>query len=498
MMETAVPPLYRSTGLRALEAAAGEQPLMQRAGLAAADLAGELMHDAQQPVLVLAGPGNNGGDGYEAAMHLLRRGHDVRLVVTGDVRQPPDAIAARERFLAAGGQELKDIPPVPRWALIVDALFGIGLQRPLGGTFAELVMQANRLARRDGCPLLALDCPSGIDADTGRALGNSVIRATHTITFIAGKPGLLMADGPDHAGSVALARLDLDAEALVPGDGHAVPLAACAACLRSLRRDSHKGSTGNAGILGGAPGMLGAAFLAGRAALHLGAGRTYLGCLDDETPPFDPLQPELMLRGAESLLALPLAALACGPGLGTSPQALRLLVHACTLDLPLLLDADALNLLAAEGDLDVAVASRRAPTLLTPHPAEAARLLDGSVADVQADRIAAATELADRFNAHVALKGCGTVIATADGNWAVNTTGNPGMGSAGMGDVLSGIVVALLAQGWPAPEALAAGVHLHGAAADALAARQGEIGLTAGETIAESRRLLNRWIAGDA
>jgi ADP-dependent NAD(P)H-hydrate dehydratase / NAD(P)H-hydrate epimerase len=487
-------PLYRATGLRALEAAAGDQPLMQRAGQAAAGLAVTLMRDAQQPVLVLAGPGNNGGDGYEMAMHLLQRGHDVRLVITGDRRQPPDAIAARDRFLAAGGRELKEIPEA-RWALIVDALFGIGLQRPLAGVFAELARAANRLARRDGCPLLALDCPSGLDADTGRALGDAVVRATHTLTFIAGKPGLLMADGPDHAGSVSLATLDLDAEALVPADGHCIGTASFAGCLRRRARNSHKGTNGNAGILGGAPGMLGAAFLAGRAALQLGAGRTYVGCLDAQAPAFDPQQPELMLRRARDLLALPLDALACGPGLGNEATARALLAEACALKAPLLLDADALNLLAADGDLDIAVAQRAAPTLLTPHPAEAARLLDASVAEVQADRIAAALELADRFNAHVALKGCGTVVVTPDGNWAINATGNPGMGSAGMGDVLSGIVVALLAQGWPAAEALAAGVHLHGAAADALAGQFGEIGLTAGETIPQARRQLNDWIA---
>lgn len=488
-------PLYRAEGLRALEAAAGDQPLMQRAGRAAADLADQLMRDAQQPVLVLAGPGNNGGDGYEMAMHLRARGHDARLVITGDSRQPPDAIAARERFLAAGGSELKDIPKQACWGLIVDALFGIGLQRPLTGTFAELAREANRLARRDGCPLLALDCPSGLDADTGRALGDAVIRATHTLTFIAAKPGLLTADGPDHCGELSLATLALDATALVPPDGSVVGDADFAHWLTRRPRNSHKGRHGNAGLLGGAPGMLGAALLAGRAALQLGAGRCYVGCLDEQAPAVDPLQPELMLRSAAALLTLPLDALAAGPGLGTDSEARALLERACALQIPLLLDADALNLLAVEGDLDVAVAQRAAPTVLTPHPAEAARLLDSSVAEVQADRIAAALELADRFNAHVALKGCGTVIATPDNNWMINTTGNPGMGCAGMGDVLSGIVVALIAQGWPAGEALAAGVHLHGAAADALAARIGEVGLTAGETIPEARRLFNAWIA---
>jgi hydroxyethylthiazole kinase-like uncharacterized protein yjeF len=204
-----------------------------------------------------------------------------------------------------------------------------------------------------------------------------------------------------------------------------------------------------------------------------------------------------MLRSAERLLVTELTALACGPGLGCTPVQVSLIETACALDVPLLLDADALNLLAREGNLEVAVASRQPPTLLTPHPAEAARLLGADVAGVQADRIAAALELAEQFNAHVALKGCGTVIASPEGRWRINTSGNPGMGSAGMGDVLSGIIVALLAQGWPAEAALAAGVHLHGMAADELAAREGMVGLTASETIPVARRRFNGWIAGN-
>ncbi len=249
--------------------------------------------------------------------------------------------------------------------------------------------------------------------------------------------------------------------------------------------------------------MVGAAFLAGRAALQLGSGRVYLGLIDLNAPTFDPVQPELMLRSASALLATPLTALACGPGMGTDSAQIALLETAAALDLPLLFDADALNLLASEGNLKTAIATRQAPTLLTPHPAEAARLLDCNVADVQADRITAACAIAAQFNAHVALKGCGTVLATPDRRWRINTTGNPGMGAAGMGDVLSGIVVALLAQGWPAESALAAGVHLHGAAADLLAANGGnigaigEIGLTASETIPAARHLLNQWVAND-
>lgn len=492
--------LYRSAGLRSIESAAADQPLMQRAGLAAADLACALINDRQGPLLILAGPGNNGGDGFEAGMHLHQRHFDVQLVFAGDPgKLPADAAAARQRFLAAGGRELAAIPEAMRWGLIIDALFGIGLQRNLDGHYAELVTSANALATRCRCPLLALDCPSGLDADTGTVRG-SVIRATHTISFIAAKPGLLTAEGPDHCGELHLASLGLDAPQLLPPEGEVVSQHCFSNWLQARRHNSHKGSNGNAGILGGAPGMVGAAFLAGRAALQLGAGRVYLGLADPQSlqsPAFDTAQPELMLRTASALLDTPLTALACGPGLGTDPTGMTLLDQAMALDLPLLLDADALNLVAMEGNLQVALASRNAPSLLTPHPAEAARLLGTDVSAIQADRIGAALEIARAFNAHAALKGCGTVIATPEEHWYINTTGNPGMGSAGMGDVLTGLIVALLAQGWPAAAAIKAGVHLHGAAADRLATRVGEIGLTAGETIPEARLLFNQWITGN-
>ena len=494
-------PLYRAAGLRTLEAAAGNLPLMQRAGLAAADLASTLLHDSQVPVLILAGPGNNGGDAFEAGMHLLQRFCDVRLVCNGKASAlPADAAAARRRFLDAGGRELGKIPPDTPWGLIIDGLFGIGLQRDIEGHYAELIAAANTLATTQGCPVLALDCPSGLDADTGTVRGVA-IRASHTLTFIAGKPGLLTADGPDHCGELHTATLDLDAATLLAPEGETIGRELFVDLLHPRLRNSHKGSNGSAGILGGATSMVGATFLAGRAALQIGAGRVYLGLIDPQAPAFDPMQPELMLRSASSLLTTPLTALVCGPGMGTEAAQVALIEAAAALDMPLLLDADALNLLASEGNLEIAIATRTAPTLLTPHPAEAARLLDSSVAAVQADRIAAACEIAAQFNAHVALKGCGTVVATPDGRWRINTTGNPGMGSAGMGDVLTGGVVALLAQGWPAEAALATGVHLHGAAADLLAAKvgniAGEIGLTASETIPAARHLLNQWISAD-
>jgi hydroxyethylthiazole kinase-like uncharacterized protein yjeF len=491
-----VQPLCRAADLRRIELAAADLPLMQRAGLAAAELAVTLCGDAGAAVLVLAGPGNNGGDAFEMARHLRRRFFEVALVFAGDpARLPADAAAALARFVAEGGQWLETVPPAPRWSLIVDGLFGIGLQRAVEGRHAALVDAANTLAGRDRCPLLALDCPSGLDADTGARRG-ATVRASHTITFIALKPGLLTADGPDHCGALTLATLGLDAEAAAAAGGQSIGQAQFAACLRPRARNSHKGSHGSAGILGGASGMVGAALLAGRAALGLGSGRVYLGLLDPHAPAVDGGQPELMLRRPDTLLASGLSALACGPGLGETPAARTLLASACAFDGPLVLDADALNLLAASNDLPDALRARAAPTLLTPHPAEAARLLGNDTATVQGDRIAAALALAGRFRALVVLKGCGSVVATPAGQWFVNDTGNPGLATAGSGDVLTGFVTALLAQGWPPLAALLAAVHLHGAAADVLAAEgHGPLGLTAGELTGSARHLLNRWIA---
>ena len=218
--------------------------------------------------------------------------------------------------------------------------------------------------------------------------------------------------------------------------------------------------------------------------------------LDPAAPAVDPLLPEIMIRRAEALLQADLQALACGPGLGKSPEALRLLEQSIKAPIQLVLDADALNLLAEDRQLESDLRSRPLPAILTPHPAEAARLLGCTVSDVQADRLKAAGELAGRYRCHVALKGCGTVIAAVDSKKWLNSTGNPGMATAGMGDVLSGLIVALLAQNWPPEMALLAGVHLHGAAADRLVAKGvGPVGLTAGEVIDAARDLFNDWVA---
>lgn len=496
-------PLYLAQRLRQIEVAAAGLPLMQRAGEAAANLIQRLCPAREAPLLLLAGPGNNGGDAFVAARLLHQQGRRVTLVYYGDpARQPSDASAARQAFAASGALLASEIPDDLRYGLVVDALFGIGLQRELDGPWPELLGRIQQRAAHDRCPLLALDIPSGLDADSGTARG-AVLQVNHTLSFIAAKPGFYTNDGPDYCGEIHHAPLGLKPETLVAADGSLYGLDPLKPLLQPRRRNSHKGSHGTCAVLGGSPGMTGAALLAGRAALQVGCGRVHVGLLDRHTA-FDPCCPELMLRPAASLLTPALlsqcTAVAIGPGLGQGPAAKHLLAQALRLPCPLLLDADALNLLAAHPELRRQTSTRAAPTLLTPHPAEAARLLGSAwpayatPAGVQRDRIACAVLLAHHFQAHVVLKGCGSIVAAPDGCWSINPSGNPGMASAGMGDVLTGLALALLAQGHPADAALRLAVLLHGAAADScVAAGQGPAGLTASETLVAARRLLNLW-----
>jgi len=454
--------IYLTREIREIERKAGELPLMERAGRAAADMAAELC--AGKDVLVLAGPGNNGGDARIAAARLEESFFRVKVV-----------------------SHPRELPPDRSWGMVIDGLFGIGLAREITGDYAELVQYANR----QSCPVLALDVPSGIQSDTGQALGCAV-RATHTITFIALKPGLLTLDGPDHCGEIRVAGLDLDLSGAKP-NAWVAERTLFESALKPRPRNFHKGNAGSLGVIGGARGMTGAALLSGRSALKLGAGRVYVGLLEHLAVDFG--APELMLRHVDDVLGQDLDAVVAGPGLGRTEHGATLVGAVLASDLPCVLDADALNLLADDKDLRNACARRSADTLLTPHPAEAGRLLGTTTGRIQEDRIAAARALAERYNTHVVLKGNGSVLVARDGHLFINTTGNPGMASAGMGDVLSGILGALLAQRLSGESALVLGVHLHGAAADALAADgAGPVGLTAGELPDVARRLRNGWL----
>jgi hydroxyethylthiazole kinase-like uncharacterized protein yjeF len=461
-------PIYLTQDIRNIEQANSALPLMERAGAAAAELAARLLSDKNKDVLILAGPGNNGGDAKVVARILQERFFRVCLA-----------------------EKSEQIKQNTHWSLIIDGLFGIGLARPVEGAYARLAEYANA----QSCPVLALDIPSGLHSDTGQILG-AAVRATHTITFIGLKPGLLTLNGPDLCGQVTVADLSLDS---FPGElskGWVADPALFANVLRPRPRNFHKGMAGSVGIIGGAQGMAGAALLAGRAALKLGAGRVYCGTL--EPLAVDTGAPELMLRHPDDVLGLDLDAIVIGPGLGESERAETLLGAILASELPCVLDADALNLIAENEDLRKACARRRADTLLTPHPAEAGRLLAETTAHVQADRLKAARALSANLNAHVVLKGNGSILVARDGHWFINTSGNPGMGSAGMGDVLSGILGTLLAQKYSGETSLVLGTHLHGRAADAcVAAGAGPVGLTAGELIDPARRLWNRWLAGN-
>ena len=486
-------PVYLTADIRALETAAcalpDPPPLMERAGLAAAELARKVAGASGRPILVLAGPGDNGGDAFVVARHLKQWWFKVDVVFAGDAAKlSADATAALNAWRTAGGSMLAEPAPGGNWSLAIDGLFGIGLKREVAGRHAELVAYLNRCA----APVLALDVPSGLESDSGRVPG-CCVRARYTMTFIGLKAGLLTLDGPDHCGELHLDALGLETAVAQPPHGSLIG----AAVLDTLREpralNTHKGDYGSVGVIGGAQGMVGAALLAGRAALMLGAGRVYVGLITRDAPSVDAMQPELMLRAADEVLKLGhLTALAVGPGLGQSPDAAHYLGWAMGAPLPLVIDADALNLIGAQRGLHETLRKRSAPTLLTPHPAEAARLLGCTTGEIQRDRVAAARTLSERLRAHVVLKGAGSVCASPDGAWAINTSGNPGMASAGMGDVLTGQIAALLAQGRDANEALPAGVYLHGAAADAIVARRaGPVGLTASEVILAARDLVN-------
>jgi hydroxyethylthiazole kinase-like uncharacterized protein yjeF len=427
---------------------------------------------------------------------LAQAGVQVTILLYADPdKQSLDAqqAYARAKESAANFADPIFLPEIrsTRWTLAVDGLYGIGLTRPVTGTQRQVVEFINTLS----CPVLALDVPSGLDADTGNIVGDHgiAVRASHTITFIANKPGLHTCYGRDFAGSVQVAKLDIENKYFTQPHIHRNDVKWFAGALRRRMHNSHKGSYGDVAIIGGAHGMGGAPILAARAAAHCGAGRVFAAFIDD-APAYDSVQPELMCRSAREF-DFSSACLVIGPGLGTSRDAHDVLARALNAPTPLVIDADALNLLAVEPGLKTKLTQRSSPALLTPHPLEAARLLGSSSTDVQANRLKAARELAQQCNAIVILKGSGTVIARPDGNTIINVTGNPALSTAGTGDVLAGICGALLAQRWAVWEAALAAVWIHGHAADELVEKGlGPIGLTASEFIPEIRAVLNQLI----
>jgi len=490
-------PILTGAQLREVESqmAAATPPLMVRAGVAVAEAARAMTGETGAAILVVAGPGNNGGDAWIAALNLLETFHRVVVLdVTGLPARLETARLAKDAFVAKGGSVVREWPLGPAPALVIDGLLGIGLARDVDAPFSGVIEHINAA----GAPVLAIDIPSGLDSESGRPRGIAV-RATRTLTFLAHKPGLLTCDGPDHCGTVVLADLGAGEAAAAIAKGILLTPEVAAEWLGARARNTHKGDFGTLGIIGGNRGMVGAAILAGRAALLAGAGKVQVGLITTDAPQVDFEHPELMLRHVdEAMLA---SVLVAGPGAGQSPSVTsvsmferQLLPAAIASGKPLVLDADALNAIAVSLSLFAQVAARRAPTIATPHPAEAARLLKVTTTQVQGDRVTAALALARALNAFVVLKGAGSICATPSGRWSVNTTGNPGLATGGTGDVLAGIIGALLCQRLEPWHALQYAVCLHGAAADSLVDRgTGPVGLTASEVALECRRLVNLW-----
>lgn len=468
-------PLFDVAGARTVEAhclaSRATHELMARAGRAVADLALALAPHARC-IHVLAGPGNNGGDGLEAAMHLHRARKEVAVTLIGQANRPSDASQALRTAVAAGVRisHTIDAAAVQRSDLLIDALLGIGLTRRVDGELAELIQLTHA---RDGL-CLAVDVPSGLDADTGNpASGGPCVRADHTLSLLTLKPGLFTGAGRDWCGRIWWD----DLGCTEPHTGVACLLGRDALSIPSRRHAQHKGSFGTVVVAGGAPGMEGAATLAARSALAAGAGRVYRVNLPGATPTPSEAWPELMHTTLEDAARRSAdAVLVCGCG-GGSVMA-SVLPRLLSVSTRMVLDADGLNAVASDERLVTmlqARASRGLTTVLTPHPQEAARLLGTTVADVQHDRLLAAQTLTRRFGCVVVLKGSGTVITAAGQVPAINPTGDARLATAGSGDVLAGWIGGRWAQdeGASAFQAACRAVFSHGWQAEQTAAPLG-------------------------
>jgi NAD(P)H-hydrate epimerase len=459
--------------------------LMTRAGEAALDLLGESWPSARR-LVVLCGAGNNGGDGYVLARLARAAGLSVSTAALAAAEGlNGDAARAYADFSAAGGIA----GPFNRAILedcdvVVDALLGTGLDRAVAGPLAECIEAVNAC----GKPVLSLDLPSGLNADNGQVMGCAV-RADRTITFVGLKSGLLLGAAPDHVGLLSFARLGIDQEVAVgpPVLVRAGP-AEVTRALPRRRRGAHKGDHGRVLVVGGGEGMPGAVRLAAEAALRVGAGLVTVATRPENLAAVIGNRPEIICHGVESEATVrPLMAaadvVAIGPGMGQSDWSRGLLEAALASGKPLVMDADALNLLAQSP-------WRGAQWVLTPHPGEAGRLLGCAAAAIQADRLAAVRNLAERYGGVILLKGAGTLVLGAGGQAWVCDAGNPGMATAGMGDVLTGVIAGLAAQCRDLELAAVAGAWVHARAGD-LAAASGVRGLLASDVLAKLRACVN-------
>jgi hydroxyethylthiazole kinase-like uncharacterized protein yjeF len=485
-------PLYTAGQVRELDRTAIEEAgipgytLMSRAGAVAWDALRGDWPEARR-IVVVCGTGNNGGDGYVLARLALQANCRVTVLQAGEAaRIGGDALTARDAYLAAGGEvHAGDLAGLPDAEVIVDALFGTGLDRALEGEWLAMVEAVNRAA----VPVLAIDIPSGLHADSGAVLGVAV-KAHRTVTFIGRKQGLYTGQAAEFTGQITFSDLGVPASTYrrlaAPAQLLTAPPLGVLASPRP--RAAHKGANGHVLVIGGDHGMNGALRLAGEAALRTGAGLVSLATRSGHAAAISAACPELMSHGVESAgdlrrLLARATVVAIGPGLGRSRWAQGLLAAVLESSLPLVVDADALNLLGCEP-------LRREGWVLTPHPGEAGRLLKQETATVQDNRYTAVRALVETYGGVAVLKGAGTLVYHAGAPVAVCAAGNPGMAAGGMGDVLTGVIAGLIAQGLEPPQASMAGVCLHALAGDR-AAVNGERGMTARDVISELRAVMN-------
>ncbi|MGR9107442.1 MAG: NAD(P)H-hydrate dehydratase [Gammaproteobacteria bacterium] len=481
--------LYRAEQVRSMDRVAIEElgipglELMHRAGDAAFAVLQQMVAEGDR-IAVFCGAGNNAGDGYVVARLAREAGFKVMVfwLVSPEALHGDAATAAHE-FLDHGGDALEFTGTIPQdLALIVDGLLGTGLDRDVSGRFYEAIEGINAI----DVPVLALDVSSGLNADTGFPRG-AAVRAEQTVTFIGAKQGLYTGDGIDYSGLVTLASLEVPPEVPASEKPSSYLLASPHSAFAPRRRSAHKGDFGHLLIVGGDAGFSGAAVMAAQAGARVGTGLVSLATRGSHAPFMNLAQPELMCHAADSVEALKtllakISAVGVGPGLGQGEWGKAMFECVFASGVPAVVDADALNLLAASP-------RERENWVLTPHPGEAARLLGCDTLAIRRDRFAAATSIQQKFGGVCVLKGAGSLIA--DGaSIAICPTGNPGMASGGMGDLLTGMIAGLIAQGFTPADAARAGVYLHGEAAD-LAARNGERGMLATDLLPFIRDLVN-------
>ena len=458
--------------------------LMERAGKVAFDILQQHWADAKH-LCIVCGTGNNAGDGFVVARLAYEEGLQVEVFVVGDGSKiKGNALAAKQRLEGCGvNVQVYGNGKLPIADLVVDAIFGTGLKEATSGDAVHAIAAINQ----HGTPVLALDIPSGLIADTGNAYGE-VVKADVTVSFIGLNQGLLTAKGPDCCGELIFDDLQIPSAAVHKVQTSVKRLDIPHSLFKKRDKESHKGLFGHVLIVGGDVGMSGAARLACEADLRTGAGLVSLATRATHASIMNSTRPEIMSHPVEneeeiSALIDKSNVIAIGPGIGQSEWAARLFASCINSKKTLVVDADALNLLAAEP-------YKHDNWILTPHPGEAARLLGISIEEVQADRFSTVKKIAEKFGGVVILKGNGSLIY-AEGNTTLCDKGNPGMASGGMGDVLTGIVASLLAQGFSLTDAANVGVHLHASAGDTAAKGAGERGLLASDLMPSIRRLIN-------